>query len=85
MLTLKLRFKEAPNTRCRPDLPALLRYLLRKEFEKGLKIRVKVIRRRMKRLDPGHLHPKLDVPGLTCPSRGSNPGLQKIAIRTACS
>ncbi len=27
----------------------------------------------MKRLDKGHLHPKLEVPGLTCPGRESNP------------
>ncbi len=26
------------------------------------------------RLDQGHLHPKLEVPGLTCLSRESNPG-----------
>jgi hypothetical protein len=25
---------------------------------------------------PGHLRPKLEVPGLTCPGRESNPGLQ---------
>ncbi len=29
----------------------------------------------MERLDQGHLHPKLEVPGLTCPGRASNPGL----------
>jgi len=29
----------------------------------------------LKRLDQGHLHPKLEVPGLTCPGRESNPGL----------
>ncbi len=29
----------------------------------------------MKRLDQGHLHLKLDVPGPTCPGRESNPGL----------
>jgi hypothetical protein len=28
----------------------------------------------MKRLDQGHLPPKLEVPGLTCSSRESNPG-----------
>jgi hypothetical protein len=28
----------------------------------------------MERLDPGHLHPKLEVPGQTCPGRESNPG-----------
>jgi hypothetical protein len=28
----------------------------------------------MKRLDQGHLHPKLEVPGLTCAGRESNPG-----------
>jgi hypothetical protein len=28
----------------------------------------------LKRLDQGHLHPKLEVPGLTCPGRESNPG-----------
>jgi hypothetical protein len=27
----------------------------------------------MERLDQGHLHLKLEVPGLTCPSRESNP------------
>jgi hypothetical protein len=27
----------------------------------------------MKRLDQGHLHPKQEVPGLTCPGRESNP------------
>ncbi len=27
----------------------------------------------MKRRDQGHLHPKLDVPRLTCPGRESNP------------
>jgi hypothetical protein len=26
----------------------------------------------MKRLDQGHLHPKLQVPGLTCPGGESN-------------
>ncbi len=43
----------------------------------------------MKRLDHGYLHPKLEVPGLTCPSRESNQdlhggrrALQKRAIRT---
>jgi hypothetical protein len=30
----------------------------------------------MKRLDQGHLHPKLKVPGLTCPSREPNPDLR---------
>ncbi len=30
----------------------------------------------MKRLDQGHLHPKLEVPGLTCPGWESKPGLQ---------
>ena len=29
----------------------------------------------VKRLDQGHLHPKLEVPGLTCPGRESNRGL----------
>jgi hypothetical protein len=29
----------------------------------------------MKRLDQGYLHPKLEVPELTCPGRKSNPGL----------
>ena len=29
----------------------------------------------MKRLDQGHLHPKLEDPGLTCPGRELNPGL----------
>jgi hypothetical protein len=29
----------------------------------------------MKRLDQGHLPPKLEIPGLTCPGRESNPGL----------
>ncbi len=29
----------------------------------------------MKRLDQGHIHPKLEGPGLTCPSLESNPGL----------
>jgi hypothetical protein len=29
----------------------------------------------MERFDQGHLHPKLEVPGLTCPGRESNPGL----------
>jgi hypothetical protein len=28
----------------------------------------------MERLDQGHLHPKLEAPGLTCPGRDSNPG-----------
>jgi hypothetical protein len=50
----------------------------------------------MKRLDHGHLHPKLEVSGLTCSSRESNPGLRGgstlekshsnglfIAVRTA--
>ncbi len=27
----------------------------------------------MKRLDQGHLHPKLEVPRLTCPGQESNP------------
>ncbi len=27
----------------------------------------------MKRLDQGHLHPKLEVPGLTCSGEESNP------------
>jgi hypothetical protein len=30
----------------------------------------------MKRLDQGHLHPKLDVPRLTCLGWESNPGLR---------
>jgi hypothetical protein len=45
----------------------------------------------MKRLDQGRLHPKLEVPGLTCPGRESNTALPsgrralwKRAIRTAC-
>ncbi len=29
----------------------------------------------MQRLDQGHLHPKLEVPRLTCPGRESNLGL----------
>jgi hypothetical protein len=29
----------------------------------------------MERLEQGHLSPKLEVPGLTCPGRESNPGL----------
>ncbi len=28
----------------------------------------------MKKLDQGHLHPELEVPGLTCPSQESNLG-----------
>jgi hypothetical protein len=28
----------------------------------------------MARLDQGHLHPKLEVPRLTCPGRESDPG-----------
>ncbi len=43
-----------------------------------------------KRLDRGHVHPRLEVPGLTCPSRESNPrphgggrrALKKRVIRT---
>ncbi len=31
----------------------------------------------IERLDQGHLYPNLEVPGLTCPSRGSNPGLPR--------
>jgi hypothetical protein len=31
--------------------------------------------RTMTRLDQGHLHPKLEVPGLTCPGPESNLGL----------
>ncbi len=27
----------------------------------------------MERLDQGRIHPKLEVPGLTCPGRESNP------------
>ncbi len=45
----------------------------------------------MKRLDQGHLHPKLEVPRLTCPGREANLGLHggrqallKRAIQTAC-
>jgi hypothetical protein len=30
----------------------------------------------MTRLDQGHLHPKLEVPGLTCPGPESNLGLE---------
>jgi hypothetical protein len=30
----------------------------------------------MKRLDQGHLHSKLEVPGLACPGRKSNQGLR---------
>jgi hypothetical protein len=30
----------------------------------------------MKRLDQGHLHPKLEGPRLTCPGREPNPGLR---------
>jgi hypothetical protein len=33
----------------------------------------------LKRLDQGHLHPKLMVPGLTCPGRESNPDLREPA------
>ncbi len=29
----------------------------------------------LKRLDQGHLHPKLEVPGQTCPGQKSNLGL----------
>jgi hypothetical protein len=29
------------------------------------------------RLDQGHLYPNPEVPGLTCPGRGSNPGLPR--------
>ncbi len=29
----------------------------------------------MERFDQGHLHPKLEVPGLAFPGRESNPGL----------
>jgi hypothetical protein len=43
----------------------------------------------MKRLDQGHLHPKLDVPRLTSPNREPNPSgrraLQKRSIRTTYS
>ncbi len=28
----------------------------------------------IERLDQGHLYPNLEVPGLTCPGRESNPG-----------
>ncbi len=31
----------------------------------------------MKRLDQGYLHPKLEVPGLTCPGLELNPGLHR--------
>jgi hypothetical protein len=48
-------------------------------------------RKKMKRLDQGHLYSKLKVPGLTCPGRESNPGLygerrvlEKRAISTDC-
>jgi len=30
----------------------------------------------MKRLYEGHLHPQLEITGLTCPGRKSNPGLR---------
>jgi hypothetical protein len=30
----------------------------------------------MERLDQSHIHPKLEVPRLTCPGRESNPGLR---------
>jgi hypothetical protein len=30
----------------------------------------------VKRLQQGHLHHKLEVPGMTCPGRESNPGLR---------
>jgi hypothetical protein len=33
------------------------------------------VKKIMKRLDQGYLHPKLEIPGLTCPGRESNPGL----------
>ncbi len=36
----------------------------------------------MERLDQGHLHPKLEVPGLTCLGRESNPGLWGRALYT---
>ncbi len=36
----------------------------------------------MKRLDQGHLHPKLEVPGLTCAGRESNPGLRRWEAST---
>jgi hypothetical protein len=29
----------------------------------------------MRRIDQGHLHPKLEVPGLTCPGRESKPAV----------
>ncbi len=32
----------------------------------------------MKRLDQGHLHSKLEVPGLTCHGRESNPGFAPL-------
>jgi hypothetical protein len=40
----------------------------------------------MGRLDQGHFHPKLEVPGLTCLSRESNPGFRDVrrAIQTVC-
>jgi hypothetical protein len=31
----------------------------------------------IERLDQGHLYPNLEVPGLTCPGRESNPGLPR--------
>ena len=31
----------------------------------------------IERLDQGHLYPNLEDPGLTCPGRGSNPGLPR--------
>jgi hypothetical protein len=31
----------------------------------------------IERLDQGHPYPNLEVPGLTCPGRGSNPGLPR--------
>jgi hypothetical protein len=37
--------------------------------------------RHMKRLDQGHLHSKLEVPGLTCHGRESNPGLRPVGRR----
>jgi hypothetical protein len=34
----------------------------------------------MDRLDQGHLHPNLEVPGLTCPGRESNPGREASTL-----
>jgi hypothetical protein len=50
--------------------------MVKKAFHVTVPLRtVKILVEDIERLDQGHLYPNLEVPGLTCPGRESNPGL----------